>query len=128
MPAASARRTSRDAVLILTNPAVLIKLVLAVLAEKTSSSCHARIPFWSNFENSGRPTASVCPPAPLEFEVAELGISGRGPLKFVASQLSWAGSQTFPSSVMEVRMPVFEVDSNEIAFVGSGAGVGLAMM
>jgi len=25
-------------------------------------------------------------------------------------------------------MPVFEVDSNEIAFVGSGVGVGLAMM
>ena len=83
MPTASERRTSRDAVLILTNPAVLIKLVLAVLAEKTSSSCHARIPFWSNFKNSGRPMASVCPPAPLEFEVAELGISGRGPPGFV---------------------------------------------
>ena len=25
-------------------------------------------------------------------------------------------------------MPVFEVDSNEIAFVGSGVGVGLAIM
>jgi len=82
MPAASERRTSRDAVLRFTRPAVLVKLVPMVLPEKTSSSCHARIPFWSNFENSGRPMASVCPPAPFEFEVAELGISGRGPPGF----------------------------------------------
>ena len=29
---------------------------------------------------------------------------------------------------MEVRMPVLEEDSNEIAFVGIGVGVGPAMM
>jgi hypothetical protein len=83
IPAASERRTSRDAVLILTNPAVLVKFVLLVLPEKTSSSCQARIPFWSNLENSGRPMASVCPPAPLELKLAEVGISGRGPPGFV---------------------------------------------
>jgi len=83
MPAASERRTSREALLRFTNPAVFVKFVLIVVPEKTSSSCHARIPFLSNLANSGRPMASVCPPAPLEFEVAELGISGRGPPWFV---------------------------------------------
>ena len=45
MPAARERRTSREAVLRLTNPAVLVKLVLLVFPEKRSSNCHARIPF-----------------------------------------------------------------------------------
>ena len=84
-PAARARRTSRDAVFRLTSPAVLVKLLLA---ENTSSSCQARIPFVSNFENSGRPMASVCPPPPAELRVAELGISGRASPGFVTEYLN----------------------------------------
>jgi len=85
MPAAKERRTSREAVFRFTNPAVFVKFVLVVLPEKTSSSCQARIPFWSNLENSGRPIASVWPPAPLALRVAVFGISGRAPPGFVTA-------------------------------------------
>lgn len=79
IPAARARRTSRDAVFMLTRPAVGV----VVESPNTSSNCQARIPFLSNTENSGRPTASVYPPPPSGFTLAEVGISGRDPPEFV---------------------------------------------